>query len=93
MGYAVYFFEQVGLSTTISFDFSLALYSVAIVGVFISWSVMTSLRSMNSLHRRLEYGISRAYGSWLLKLGAQYCCQLCYRQFTSCFYALLQNHD
>lgn len=41
MGYSAYFFEQAGLSTTISFDFSMALYSVAIVGVFISWWVMT----------------------------------------------------
>ncbi|RAO72411.1 uncharacterized protein BHQ10_008423 [Talaromyces amestolkiae] len=41
MGYSAYFFEQAGLSTTISFDFSIALYSVAIFGVFISWWVMT----------------------------------------------------
>ncbi|KAJ5263561.1 hypothetical protein N7478_011166 [Penicillium angulare] len=43
MGYSAYFFEQAGLPTTIAFDFSMALYSVAIVGVFISWWVMTYL--------------------------------------------------
>jgi SP family general alpha glucoside:H+ symporter-like MFS transporter len=43
MGYSAYFFEQAGLSTTIAFDFSMALYSIAIVGVFISWWVMTYL--------------------------------------------------
>lgn len=41
MGYSVYFFEQAGLSTIISFDFSMALYSVAIFGFFISWRVIT----------------------------------------------------
>ncbi|QKX59838.1 uncharacterized protein TRUGW13939_06980 [Talaromyces rugulosus] len=43
MGYSAYFFEQAGLPTTIAFDFSMALYSIAIVGVFISWWVMTYL--------------------------------------------------
>lgn len=41
MGYSAYFFEQAGLLTSISFDFSMALYSVAIFGLFISWWVMT----------------------------------------------------
>ena len=40
MGFSAYFFQQAGLPTTISFDFSLALYSTAIAGVVISWSVM-----------------------------------------------------
>jgi SP family general alpha glucoside:H+ symporter-like MFS transporter len=43
MSYSAYFFEQAGLPTTIAFDFSMALYSIAIVGVFISWWVMTYL--------------------------------------------------
>jgi MFS transporter, SP family, general alpha glucoside:H+ symporter len=40
MGYAAYFFRQAGLPPTISFDFSMALYATAIIGVFISWFVM-----------------------------------------------------
>jgi MFS transporter, SP family, general alpha glucoside:H+ symporter len=43
MGYSAYFFEQAGLPTTIAFDFSMGLYSIAIIGVFISWWVMTYL--------------------------------------------------
>lgn len=43
MSYSAYFFEQAGLPTTIAFDFSMALYSIAIFGVFISWWVMTYL--------------------------------------------------
>lgn len=43
MSYSAYFFDQAGLPTTIAFDFSMALYSIAIVGVFISWWVMTYL--------------------------------------------------
>ena len=43
VSYASYFFEQAGLPTTISFDFSMALYSVAIIGVLISWWAMTYL--------------------------------------------------
>lgn len=41
MGYAAYFFEQAGLPTSVSFDLSISLYGVAIIGVFISWFVMT----------------------------------------------------
>lgn len=37
MGYAAFFFQQAGLSPTISFDFSMALYATAIIGVFLSW--------------------------------------------------------
>jgi hypothetical protein len=40
MGYAAYFFRQAGMPATISFDFSMALYATAIVGVFISWFAM-----------------------------------------------------
>jgi SP family general alpha glucoside:H+ symporter-like MFS transporter len=40
MGFSAYFFQQAGLPTTISFDFSMSLYSVAIIGVVISWFVM-----------------------------------------------------
>ncbi|KAK4561597.1 hypothetical protein LTR86_004276 [Recurvomyces mirabilis] len=41
IGYAAYFFEQAGLPTSISFDFSITLYAVAMIGVVISWFVMT----------------------------------------------------
>ncbi|KAK3070887.1 hypothetical protein LTR53_009658 [Teratosphaeriaceae sp. CCFEE 6253] len=41
IGYAAYFFQQAGLPTTISFDFSMALYAVAICGAAISWFAMT----------------------------------------------------
>ena len=40
-GYAAYFFEQAGLATSISFDFSITLYAVAMIGVVISWFAMT----------------------------------------------------
>ncbi|CAJ2501383.1 Uu.00g042360.m01.CDS01 [Anthostomella pinea] len=43
MGYAAYFFEQAGLPTSISFDFSISLYAVAMIGVAISWFAMTYL--------------------------------------------------
>lgn len=49
MGNAAYFFQQAGLPTTISFDFSMSLYSVAIIGVAISWF------AMNSIGRRTLY--------------------------------------
>ena len=42
-GYAAYFFEQAGLSTSIAFDFSISLYAVAMIGVVISWFAMTYL--------------------------------------------------
>lgn len=40
MGYAAYFFQQAGMPTSMSFDFSMALYATAILGVFMSWLVM-----------------------------------------------------
>lgn len=40
-GYAAYFFQQAGLPTSISFDFSISLYAVAMIGVVISWFAMT----------------------------------------------------
>ncbi|KAJ9608652.1 hypothetical protein H2200_006423 [Cladophialophora chaetospira] len=43
IGYSAYFFEQAGLPTTVSFDFSIGNYGIAIVGVFISWFAMTYL--------------------------------------------------
>jgi len=43
MGYAAYFFEQAGLPTSISFDFSITLYAVAMIGVVLSWFAMTYL--------------------------------------------------
>jgi MFS transporter, SP family, general alpha glucoside:H+ symporter len=43
MGYSAYFFEQAGLSTDISFDFSISLYAVAMVGVAVSWFFMARL--------------------------------------------------
>lgn len=49
MGNAAYFFQQAGLPTTISFDFSMSLYSVAIIGVAISWF------AMNHIGRRTLY--------------------------------------
>ncbi|OKL61835.1 hypothetical protein UA08_02291 [Talaromyces atroroseus] len=41
MGYSSYFFQQAGLSVSYSFDMSMALYAVAIVGVFASWFFMS----------------------------------------------------
>ncbi|KAK3671968.1 hypothetical protein LTR78_008143 [Recurvomyces mirabilis] len=41
IGYAAYFFEQAGLPTSISFDFSITLYAVAMIVVVISWFAMT----------------------------------------------------
>ncbi|EED14415.1 maltose permease, putative [Talaromyces stipitatus ATCC 10500] len=41
MGYSSYFFQQAGLSVSYSFDTSMALYAVAIIGVFASWFFMT----------------------------------------------------
>jgi SP family general alpha glucoside:H+ symporter-like MFS transporter len=49
MGNAVYFFQQAGLPTTISFNFSISLYAVAIIGVAISWF------AMNHVGRRTLY--------------------------------------
>jgi SP family general alpha glucoside:H+ symporter-like MFS transporter len=40
MGFSAYFFQQAGLPTSVSFDFSMSLYSIAIIGVVISWFVM-----------------------------------------------------
>lgn len=41
MGYSAYFFEQAGLGTYIAFDFSISLYSIAMIGVAISWFFMS----------------------------------------------------
>lgn len=41
MGFSAYFFKQAGLSNDISFDFSMALYSVAMIGVVIAWFAMS----------------------------------------------------
>lgn len=41
MGFAAYFFQQAGLPTSISFDFSMSVYAVAMIGVVISWFAMT----------------------------------------------------
>lgn len=41
MGNAAYFFQQAGLPTTTSFNFSVSLYAVAMIGVVISWFVMS----------------------------------------------------
>ncbi|KAJ0417557.1 sugar transporter [Aspergillus carlsbadensis] len=43
MGYAAYFFVQAGLPNIISFNFSISLYALAMIGVAISWFVMTHL--------------------------------------------------
>jgi SP family general alpha glucoside:H+ symporter-like MFS transporter len=40
MGYSTYFFKQAGLATEYSFDMSMSLYAVAIIGVFVSWFFM-----------------------------------------------------
>lgn len=40
MGFAAYFFQQAGLPTSISFNFSISLYAVAMIGVVISWFAM-----------------------------------------------------
>ncbi|KAL3424482.1 sugar porter family MFS transporter [Phlyctema vagabunda] len=41
MGYSAYFFQQAGLSNDIAFDFSISLYAVAMMGVVISWFLMS----------------------------------------------------
>lgn len=43
ISYAAYFFQQAGLPTDISFDFSMAVYATAVGGVFVSWFAMTYL--------------------------------------------------
>jgi SP family general alpha glucoside:H+ symporter-like MFS transporter len=43
MGNAAYFFQQAGLPATISFDFTISLYAVAMIGVVISWFAMAYL--------------------------------------------------
>jgi SP family general alpha glucoside:H+ symporter-like MFS transporter len=40
IGYIVYFLEQAGLPATTSFDFGMGEYSLAIIGVFIAWSLV-----------------------------------------------------
>jgi SP family general alpha glucoside:H+ symporter-like MFS transporter len=40
MGYSTYFYKQAGLATEYSFDMSMSLYAVAIIGVFVSWFFM-----------------------------------------------------
>lgn len=40
-GFSAYFFKNAGLPTDISFDFSMALYAVAMVGVVIAWFAMS----------------------------------------------------
>jgi SP family general alpha glucoside:H+ symporter-like MFS transporter len=40
IGYIVYFLEQAGLATTVSFDFGMGEYSLAIIGVFVAWSLV-----------------------------------------------------
>ncbi|KAH8695585.1 hypothetical protein BGW36DRAFT_398784 [Talaromyces proteolyticus] len=42
MRYSTYFFQQAGLAAIYSFDMSMALYAVAILGVFISWFFMAN---------------------------------------------------
>lgn len=43
MGNAAYFFQQAGLPTTISLHFTISMYTVAMIGVVISWFIMTRL--------------------------------------------------
>ncbi|KAK4496491.1 hypothetical protein PRZ48_012471 [Zasmidium cellare] len=43
MGNSAYFFEQAGLGTGVSFDFSIGLYAIAMVGVVIAWFAMARL--------------------------------------------------
>lgn len=43
MGFSAYFFEQAGLSTDISFDFSMGLYAIAMLVVIIAWFAMARL--------------------------------------------------
>lgn len=40
VGYIVYFLEQSGLPPTSSFDFGMGEYALAIVGVFVAWSLV-----------------------------------------------------
>jgi SP family general alpha glucoside:H+ symporter-like MFS transporter len=40
MGYSTYFYEQAGLSVQYSFDMSMSLYTVAMIGVIVSWFLM-----------------------------------------------------
>ncbi|KZO95967.1 putative maltose permease [Calocera viscosa TUFC12733] len=40
MGYSTYFFEQAGLSTAFSYDFSIIMYAVGMVGTISSWFMM-----------------------------------------------------
>lgn len=42
MGYATYFYEQAGLPTVDAFDMAMALYALAILGVFGSWYFMAN---------------------------------------------------
>lgn len=37
MGFSTYFFEQAGLSTSVSFDFSISLQALATISVFFAW--------------------------------------------------------
>ncbi|KAK9234243.1 general substrate transporter [Lipomyces kononenkoae] len=41
MGYSTYFYEQAGLPTTQSFNFTLIQYSLGVVGTMLSWAAMT----------------------------------------------------
>lgn len=41
MGFSAYFFEQAGLSNAIAFDFSMAIYATAMIGVVIAWFAMS----------------------------------------------------
>lgn len=43
VGYIVYFLEQAGLEATVSFDFAMGEYSLAIVGVFVAWSLVPNV--------------------------------------------------
>lgn len=41
MGYSVYFFKQAGISTEDAFSLSTSLYGVAMIGVILSWFIMS----------------------------------------------------
>lgn len=40
MGYSTYFYEQAGLSSTYSYDFSMIQYALGAIGTFLSWFAM-----------------------------------------------------
>jgi hypothetical protein len=61
----MYFFKQAGLATDVTFNFSISLYGVAMIGVVISWFAITYLGRRTIFLSGLKLQFHGAHDYWL----------------------------